>query len=517
MHTSILYCHRAYIVLPNADEVTNAEVSQQETEQQSQSADASSHFTRKRTLKWQRYDALGSDSGNDDEKRRGKKQRKSENDVSTPVVASEGAVVGVKPSSLRLPQQGPSSGKRTKSQSVGPSAKAGRASPSSARRPSKSALGQKKVQASSVMELPKFLENTPFRWKASHIFSKTICAEDPTNPMTSTATPSAADLTSSRSILNAHVLYEGEVGKQGATREGLGVCRYENGNVYEGWWRRNKEHGKGILMTGDRRFVIYEGDWERGRMHGKGIYYYASDAGFEDTHSVVLGAGDVPVTNSNVTSSKASEFAPAALLRVQRGGGIYKGDFKENLRHGFGAYSLSDGSFFEGEWRDNVQNGRGMFQWKNGSVYDGQWKDGIRYGQGTLKVADGFFYEGQWGSNSMDGRGYCVYPDGQRYEGMWAKGKKEGRGTIVFPNGAVYEGRFKDDEIEGQGTMKISSNVSVPRVSGNQGEKPSKDDTTYPVPVQEATEASSDWLMPLQFQSDMSRIHQRAGFTKHGS
>jgi len=26
-----------------------------------------------------------------------------------------------------------------------------------------------------------------------------------------------------------------------------------------------------------------------------------------------------------------------------------------------------------------------------------------------------------------------------------------------------------------------------------------------------------DWMIPLQFQSDMSHIHQKAGFTKEGS
>ena len=56
-------------------------------------------------------------------------------------------------------------------------------------------------------------------------------------------------------------------------REGRGLCLYNNNLMYEGEWKRNKEHGKGILMSPDRKRIIYEGDWEKGRMQGKGSYY----------------------------------------------------------------------------------------------------------------------------------------------------------------------------------------------------------------------------------------------------
>lgn len=52
----------------------------------------------------------------------------------------------------------------------------------------------------------------------------------------------------------------------------------------------------------------------------------------------------------------------------------------------------------------------------------------------------------------------------------------------------MYEGRFKDDKIDGQGTIKISANVP-----GN-------------------AEEGEQLMVPLQIQSELWRIHMKAGF-----
>mmetsp|Transcript_12240 Transcript_12240/g.18639 ORF Transcript_12240/g.18639 Transcript_12240/m.18639 type:complete len:103 (-) Transcript_12240:59-367(-) len=101
----------------------------------------------------------------------------------------------------------------------------------------------------------------------------------------------------------------------------------------------------------------------------------------------------------------------------------------------------------------------------------------------------------------MEGRGIATYPNGQRYEGLWVCGRREGRGTIRFTNGAVYEGRFRDDRMEGQGTMKMTRNAPMSRkkTEGNDNDQD-----------------RDDWMIPIEFQSDMEHIHQKAGFTMEG-
>ena len=298
------------------------------------------------------------------------------------------------------------------------------------------------------------------------------------------------------------IVYEGELNN--GLREGRGVCLYSNGLLYEGEWRRNKEHGKGILLTGDRKRVVYEGDWERGRMHGHGTYYYPTDSPFVN---IVTGAPTPTDTTDDPRDTR---------------GGVYTGDFKENARHGVGTYTMPDGSTYEGDWRDNTPHGRGTFRWTDGSAYTGQWNKGKRHGQGILNAADGFSYDGSWCENAMEGRGVATYPKGQKYEGAWVGGKREGRGTIVFTNGAVYEGRFRDDLMEGQGTLKMTRAALVPKIKRDKntdvGKKKATEDGGSDVEMKDADneEEKDDWMIPIQFQSDISSIHQKAGFTEGG-
>lgn len=211
--------------------------------------------------------------------------------------------------------------------------------------------------------------------------------------------------------------------------------------------------------------LIYEGEWERGKIHGRGVYHY------------------------------------------EPSGAAYQGEFSMNLRQGVGVYTFKDGSSYDGEWQNNERHGHGIMNWIDGSVYEGQWRANERHGQGVLKASDGFKYDGQWVCNSMEGRGVAEYRKGgpkgdviQRYEGLWHKGQKEGRGTVVFvQQNASYEGRFKHDKMEGQGTLKM---LDTTQSEGNSENEP--------------VDSECDWLIPIEFQSDMAHIHSRAGFTSLG-
>ena len=45
--------------------------------------------------------------------------------------------------------------------------------------------------------------------------------------------------------------------------------------IRQGNWILGKEHGKGVLMSGDRK-VIYSGDFADGYFHGTGHCYYGN-------------------------------------------------------------------------------------------------------------------------------------------------------------------------------------------------------------------------------------------------
>ena len=57
-------------------------------------------------------------------------------------------------------------------------------------------------------------------------------------------------------------------------------------------------------------------------------------------------------------------------------GGIYKGCWRGNLRHGQGFMEWPNGATYEGSWEYNQANGKGKFSEPGGSLYDGTWVNG---------------------------------------------------------------------------------------------------------------------------------------------
>lgn len=210
-----------------------------------------------------------------------------------------------------------------------------------------------------AMKLPPTGDTQKSKWRAAHfLYYQRHDPEEPSQQqnqqpqqMWKQANPRGPPGSSSTSTISTnpkYVIYEGEMAD--SRREGRGICLYSNNMLYEGEWKRNKEHGYGRVMTSDRTRIIYEGEFERGRMQGRGTYYYDEGESFKFTEA----------------------------------GARYIGEFKENMRHGIGKYYLPDKSFYEGVWSNGLMNGRGVFTWADNSFYDGEWKDGKRYVHGVL-------------------------------------------------------------------------------------------------------------------------------------
>jgi hypothetical protein len=69
--------------------------------------------------------------------------------------------------------------------------------------------------------------------------------------------------------------------------------------------------------------------------------------------------------------------------------------------------------------------------------------------------------------------------------------------------------------MEGQGTMKMNRNVIIPNLTTGENDKaPDVNDDGNSTST--GTSVKHDWMIPLQFQSDISHIHQKAGFTQIG-
>ena len=74
--------------------------------------------------------------------------------------------------------------------------------------------------------------------------------------------------------------YDGDF-KEGKM-DGEGQCFDQNGNlIYEGQWKNNLIHGKGIYIWNEGK--RYEGEFMHGKKHGKGKFYLNGELIYEGT------------------------------------------------------------------------------------------------------------------------------------------------------------------------------------------------------------------------------------------
>ena len=72
----------------------------------------------------------------------------------------------------------------------------------------------------------------------------------------------------------------------------------------------------------------------------------------------------------------------------------------------------------------------GRLKLPNGVVYQGEFHDNMFHGKGKLTLSDGREFESTWNKDIMDRKGKIKYPNGERYEGEIEKFKKHGKGVL---------------------------------------------------------------------------------------
>lgn len=239
----------------------------------------------------------------------------------------------------------------------------------------------------------------------------------------------------------------------------LYINKNQTEDFYIGYWNVNKQfNGYGILYKEDGS--KYEGIWQNGKLNGKGRYctnngdFYIGD--FLD--GLANGEGIFSQNNGNL---------------------LYKGSFKDDLRHGNGEeiykddgsifngefysgkkikgkFQWKDGSYYIGEFNDDKFSGNGCYYWKEGRVYNGTWLNGQMNGKGLFTYLNGSFYEGEFHNGLRNGYGKYVWNEFKTYEGYWLQGKQHGKGKYIKKD-KIIEGVW----INGKLKVLLNSNCSV--------------------------------------------------------
>ena len=132
-------------------------------------------------------------------------------------------------------------------------------------------------------------------------------------------------------------------------------------------------------------------------------------------------------------------------------GDIYKGNWKNDLRHGTGICKFTNGVIFKGEWREDRPQGQGILFSPPNEIMEARF-NGWKLQDGTVKIlfTNGEFYEGNMRDNLRELTGIMHYSNGDKFEGEWFKDKRGGkRGKITTRDGDKLSGQFIKDYADG--------------------------------------------------------------------
>ena len=130
---------------------------------------------------------------------------------------------------------------------------------------------------------------------------------------------------------------------------------------------------------------------------------------------------------------------------------VYEGEFKNDLKDGYGIEKYSDGSIYKGYFKEGLKDGKGilMLKGENNSKYEGEFKKNKICGKGKFKWNDKKEYYGEWDNNEISGFGILV-EENVKHIGYFKNDKKNGYGASFYPEQSfVLIGKWEDDAIEG--------------------------------------------------------------------
>jgi hypothetical protein len=214
----------------------------------------------------------------------------------------------------------------------------------------------------------------------------------------------------------------------------------------------------------------YEGDWHNSVRHGygkeifndsvyKGQWAEGQKEGFGVLHAQSGG-------HYRGEWSKGKRNGDGSY--VFPNGDKYEGQWKNDLKHGFGLYTFGKGKWegdrYEGEWKDNTKCGKGIYMWKDGDRYEGGFEHDNFNGFGAYYFACGDKYIGEWKSDKRYGQGVYSYHHGGKFEGTFKEGKRNGPGVFTWKDGDSFHGNWCLGSRKGSGVFITADGTQIPQV-----------------------------------------------------
>ncbi|KAH7817288.1 putative radial spoke head 1 [Monocercomonoides exilis] len=213
-------------------------------------------------------------------------------------------------------------------------------------------------------------------------------------------------------------VYEGGRDEGTGERQGYGINRFPNGDIFKGEYVKGKREGPGKYFWKDP-IAKYTGTYSAHKKEGYGVMKYPD-------------------------------------------GSIYDGYFHEGKRHGQGKYTYPNGDTYEGDWENGKKHGKGVFTIKSeNSKYIGIWKVG-QIIRGVWEIKDGTYYAGKFEKQRPNIEGKYVMVSGNVVSGSF----KEETKTIEVPveeekKLTAEEGGEEEEEERREPTMKKVEKITL--------------------------------------------------------
>ena len=201
-------------------------------------------------------------------------------------------------------------------------------------------------------------------------------------------------------------------------------------SIYIGKYVNKKRNGQGKLILADQSY--YEGNFKDGEFNGNG---YFRTRNYTYKGQFIAGKKD--------GKGKLESFNTKS---------IYEGEFKNDMKEGYGIEKYNDGSIYKGHYKNGMKEGTGILSLKKekkNSIFEGEFKDDKIWGKGIYKWENGKKYEGEWENNEISGFGILTEKN-IKHIGYFSHDKKEGYGASFYiENKFVLLGKWINDIIEG--------------------------------------------------------------------
>ena len=93
-------------------------------------------------------------------------------------------------------------------------------------------------------------------------------------------------------------------------------------------------------------------------------------------------------------------------------------------------FQISSDAKYTGGLLNGFPDGHGTLIYDNGTIYKGDFENGKKHGFGRLHIPERYTYKGQFLNDQFEGTGEKINENGTIYSGEFLKGLEDGQGCL---------------------------------------------------------------------------------------